>query len=347
MLGKKQEKLLRVISKKGFIALSLCLAATILVFIFSPFIYGSKSIFYAFESSNTALQDIVRFVPNLIKAFTTVVITITCFKLIKLISKLSVRKNNRTITIMCMVLSLLRWIVVIICVLMVLGCFGVDTTTLLASAGILTLVIGLGAQSLVADIIAGFFLVVERAYSVGDIITIDGWRGTVKDIGIRVTKVEDAGGNIKTINNSDVRNVINQTNELSVAKVYLPLDYGESLEKAELVLKDSFLDIANKIPDIVEGPFYKGVSDLKDSSVEMLVVAKCDENNIFQVQRDLTRELYLVFTKNNIKIPFNQMTISYREDEDKKPSKKIEKEASTFVNEQKELTKDLGESHNE
>ena len=62
---------------------------------------------------------------------------------------------------------------------------------------------------------------------------------------------------------------------------------------------------------MVEDPLYKGVSELGSSSVNLLFIAKCKESDIFQVQRDLNRELYLIFNENNINIPFNQMTISY------------------------------------
>ena len=81
--------------------------------------------------------------------------------------------------------------IVIIAAFAILSTWGVNTSTLLASAGVLTLVIGLGAQSLVADVVAGLFIVIEGEYLVGDIVVIDGWRGTVKEIGIRTTKVEE------------------------------------------------------------------------------------------------------------------------------------------------------------
>ena len=85
-------------------------------------------------------------------------------------------------------------------------------------AGVLALIIGLGSQSLVADILAGIFIVFEGEFQVGDIVIIDGWRGEVKEIGIRTTKLVDVGGNIKIVNNSEIKTIINQTQELSLAK---------------------------------------------------------------------------------------------------------------------------------
>ena len=84
----------------------------------------------------------------------------------------------------------------------------------------------LGAQSLIADIIAGLFTIFEGEYQVGDIVVIDGWRGTVEEIGIRSTRVVDSGGNTKIINNSEITTVINQTQHLSVVSTTISIEYG-------------------------------------------------------------------------------------------------------------------------
>ena len=94
---------------------------------------------------------------------------------------------------------------------------GIDSSKLLASAGILSLIIGLGAQSLIKDIIAGIFIVFEGDFRVGDIVTIANYRGTVMDIGLRTTKILGADGNIKIYNNSEISGILNMTQEASYA----------------------------------------------------------------------------------------------------------------------------------
>lgn len=328
-----------------FIAVTVILGG--LAIAFSGYVWGPGSIFYDWMNSisNNVLKEIVGKIPAFITSGLIILAATSIIKIIKIVFKVAFKKNKKMVTIMSLMASLFKWIIIIISALLILKAFGVDTTTLLASAGILTLVIGFGAQSLVADILAGFFLVFEGEYEVGDIISVDGWRGTVRDIGIRVTRIEDVGGNIKTINNSDVKNVINQTHELSVAKVTMPIDYGESLERVEIVLKDNFDKIAKNIPDIVEGPYYKGVSSLGSSSVDLLIIAKCNESNIYQVQRDLIRELYIVFNKNGITVPFQQVVLSQRESENSDASKKMEKIAKDFLEDQKESSKNIGEGN--
>ncbi len=263
-------------------------------------------------TGNKFADGIIARLEEIITSAEIVILAAFVLRLITLFSALGFKRNAKMLTIMSMLTSILKWIVIFIIVMLILSLLGVDTKTLLASAGILTLVIGLGAQSLIADILAGFFLVFEGGYEVGDIVTIDGWRGTVQDIGIRVTRLIDAGGNIKTINNSDVKNVINQTTNLSVAKVYMSIDYSESLERVEKVIADNLKRIQNNVKGIVEIPVYKGVSELGASSVNLLITAKCKEEDIYQVQRDMTRELYLIFNENQINIPFNQVVISNR-----------------------------------
>ena len=90
-----------------------------------------------------------------------------------------------------------------------LAILGVNTTAVLAGIGIVGLILGFGAQSLIEDIITGAFIIFEGQYVNGDIIILDDFRGTVRNIGVRTTTIEDAGGNLKVVNNSDIRNFQN------------------------------------------------------------------------------------------------------------------------------------------
>ena len=219
------------------------------------------------------------------------------------------------------------------------------TTTLLASAGILALVIGLGAQSLIADIIAGIFIVFEGDYQVGDIVVIDGWRGEVKQIGLRRTKIEDAVGNVNIVNNAAISNIINNTQELSVALVTVGTEYNESILRIEEVIEKALPEMKEHIPAIVEGPYYKGVQSLGESSVDIRLVAKCKEEDKYQVERDMNRELKLLFDANGINIPFNQVVLNTRDPNEPDKTQYKPKKASTenFAKEQAELSKDIEE----
>lgn len=333
--------------KKSFIIKSVCfgllIIGVILTYVFYSDIFGENSVFNKALTGNGFVDTLYQKIPALIRTIQTIVIAVLLFMLLRLIMRKLLSKSNRSITIVKLLESFTRWIIAIAALLMVLGAWGVDTGTLLASAGILTLVIGLGAQSLVADIVAGIFIVFEGEYQVGDIVVIDGWRGTVKEIGIRTTQIVDAGGNVKIINNSEIKTIVNQTQELSVAKCTMSIEYGESIPKVELLIRDSLEKVKKDIPAIIEGPFYKGVTELAASSVNLLFVAKCKEEDIYQVQRDLNREFKILFDANNINIPFNQLVISQAVESEAKTTKKMTAEAQDFANEQKELSKHIEE----
>ena len=250
------------------------------------------------------------------------------------------KKGKAMVDLLC---SLIKYVAVIIFVFFVLKTLGVDTNTILAGIGILGLVVGLGAQPLIADIIAGLFIVFEKVFDVGDIIVVDGFRGTVKEIGVRTTQLVDTGGNVKIINNADLKTIINMTNQLSLAVCDMSIEYGESLERVEAILKDRLPDIKAAIPDIKEGPFYKGVAELGDSAVVIRFVAKCEEGAKYQVERDLNRQFKLLFDKYNINIPFPQIVLNQPVNF-KDATEYQQKKAGQFVEEQKELSKGIAES---
>lgn len=278
---------------------------------------------------------------GLLKSIQIIAIALTLAICLHYFAKIIFRsKKGRTIS--RLFVSFLKWAIALCALFFIMDAFGANTTTILASAGVVTLIIGLGSQSLVADILAGIFIVFEGEFQVGDIVIIDGWRGEVKEIGIRTTKLIDAGYNIKIVNNSEIKTIINQTQELSLAKAYVSVSYGVRIEKIEAVIADNLDSFKEKIPAIVEGPFYKGVSELGESGVTLLFVAKCQEDDIYQVQRDMNREIKVMFDNNNIEIPFNQLVVHMGEDADQdKVSKKEIKKAEDFNEEQKELSKDI------
>lgn len=284
-------------------------------------------------------------IPVLINCFIYIVIVYAVCKLIRLIFSAKMQKNNHAKTVFSLLDGFVKYACAIAIIILILKACGVDTTALVASVGVLTLVVGLGAQPLIADIIAGIFIIFEDEYHVGEIVTINDFRGTVMEIGIRSTKLIDAAGNIKIINNSAIGDVINLSRELSLAIVDCDFPYDVPVELVETILKDNFPKIAENIPAIKEGPYYKGVCMFKDSNVTIKIVAKCLEEDRFQVERDLNREYRRLLVENGIDIAYPQVVINYPEEKKYKISKKDKKEAQAFANEQKELSQDMEEQH--
>ena len=337
--------------------------ATILIFAFNTAIFGSNyhkeldangdatgKMIWDYEpmfwNSNTgnAFADyfLEHAIPNTLMTIRIIGVAVTLAIALHYLAKI-VFRSKKGKTISRLLVSFIKWAIGLCAVFFILDAWGAPATATLTGAGVLALIIGLGSQSLVADILAGIFIVFEGEFQVGDIVIIDGWRGEVKEIGIRTTKLIDAGGNVKIVNNSEIKTIINQTQELSLAKAYVSVSYNARIEKIEAVIADNLAKFKEKIPGIQEGPFYKGVSELGESGVSLLFVAKCNEDDIYQVQRDMNREIKIMFDDNGIEIPFNQLVVHMADDEEQAQdlSKKDIKKAENFNEEQKELSKDI------
>lgn len=286
-------------------------------------------------------------IPTIIRSLIYIVIIYSLCKLIRLIFKAQMKKNHRSKTIFTLLDGFTKYACAIIIILLILKSFGVDTTALVASVGVLTLIVGLGAQSLIADIIAGIFIIFENEYNAGEIISVDGFRGTVLEIGIRSTKVIDAAGNIKIINNSNIGDIVNLSRELSLAVVDLDFPYDVPVDLVENILKNNFKLMKENIKGIIDGPFYKGICNYKDSNVTLKIVAQCKEEDRFQVERDLMREYRRILLENNIDMSYQQVVINYAESKDYNSNTKSKKEAEKFMQTQKVLSKDLEEQENQ
>ena len=210
-----------------------------------------------------------------------------------------------------------------------------DVIGIVAGVGILTLIIGLGCQSLIQDVISGMFIVFDDYFAVGDTVIIDGFRGTIIDVGLKTTKLQDFGGNIKSITNSSILTVVNMSRLRSVASVTLSVSYNEDVERVEALIINEIEELKKKIPNIIDGPWYKGIDNITASSIDFLVLAFVSEDNRFQVTRDLKREFYLLFKKNNVQIPYTQVTVN--PEDDKNRQKASPEEVLVALKEQKKL----------
>lgn len=272
-----------------------------------------------------------------------IVFIVAVSKIVRLIFKDIMKKSNRAKTVITLLDGLIKYGTALSLIFLILQAFGVNTKAIWESVGVITLIIGLGAQSLIADIIAGVFIIFEDEYSVGEIVSIDDFRGTVVEIGIRATKILDMAGNIKIMNNSDIKNVVNLSRELSLAVVDCQFPYDVPIEYIEKLLKDNLEQFKEKIPAIVEGPFYKGVSGYEASNIVIKLVAQCSEENRYQIQRDLLREYRQLLTNNGIDISYDQVVINQPTKNEIKATKKIKNEANEFVEEQKSASDGLEE----
>ena len=288
------------------IILLIMLVGTICSYVFHDYIFASDSIFNRGISTSEFLNSLLALVPNIVRAIQVITIILVATSIIIGIINRLFTKTQREITVVKLTSSIIKWVAAIILVIAVLAIWGVDTTALITGAGVLTLIVGLGMQSLISDIVAGLFIVFENEFNVGDIITVDGFRGTVVSIGIRTTQLE-AVGNVKIFNNSEIRGVLNQTVKPSKAKTLIDIEYGDSLARVEEIIKNKLPEI--KIEGVIGEIVYDGVAALGASGVTLQFTADCDENDIFAVQRAMNGRLKVMFDENGIVMPFNQLGV--------------------------------------
>ena len=201
--------------------------------------------------------------------------------------------------------NLVKYVSYIVLILLILTALGVNTTELLAGLGILGLILGLGVTSLIEDIVAGIFIIAERLFDVGDIIVLDGFRGTVVSIGIRSTKIADIGDSIMTVRNSSIGSLVNLTDRMSCAAICIPLAPHENIGHVEEVINAANIgDLADKYADIMEGaPMYLGICNITKKGVqELLFIAACHESKRYDVERAIYHEVKTLFDKNNIEL---------------------------------------------
>ena len=244
-------------------------------------------------------------------------------------------KSRKAKTVSSLIRSLIKYIMVVVMICAILIVWGVDVIGIVAGVGILTLIIGLGCQSLIQDVISGMFIVFDDYFAVGDTVIIDGFRGTIVDVGLKTTKLQDFGGNIKSITNSSILTVVNMSRMRSVASVTLSVSYNEDVERVEALIINEIEELKTKIPNIVDGPWYKGIDAITASSIDFLVLCFVNEDNRFQVTRDLKREFYLLFKKNNVQIPYTQVTVN--PEDSKEREKATPEETLLALQEQKKL----------
>ena len=316
-------KLIKVLTTLFFLALAIT---------FVVFVINSKQIFgYDWlhsEESSTATEINNWFslnLPTILRTLLLVVILLLIIFGLTLIRKIIGTKPKKIATFISIVFSILKWGLVIFVIMRCLWYWGVDVITILAGLGIVALVVGLGCQSLISDVVAGIFLVVENAFEVGDIVVIDGFRGIVKEIGLKATKIEDVGGNVKLIQNSDISTVINLTHVSSLAVTDVCIGYNEDVKKVESLIEKNLDKIIDGIDGILEKPIYQGIDALTDSSVNLRFLTKCKEEDRFNVERRLNRNFLIFLQENDITIPFTQITINESDPNHHKIKEKKEK----------------------
>lgn len=222
-------------------------------------------------------------------------------------------RTHRGGSVLSLLSSLVKYVAGIIIVCQSLSLLGVNVGTIIASVGVLALVVGFSAESLIADVVIGAFMLLENQYNVGDIVEVNGFRGVVTKIGIRTTSITDGGGNVKIINNSEMKNILNRSDNSSKTVCDISIPYETDIETLETRLPALLEEIYRNHTDTMESaPVYLGVQALEASGILLRFVVNVSERNVYSTARILNRDLLLGFRRLGVECPYPQLDVHNR-----------------------------------
>jgi small conductance mechanosensitive channel len=208
--------------------------------------------------------------------------------------------------------------------MMILEVLGISLGPLLATAGIASLAIGFGAQTLVKDVISGIFVLLEDQYAIGDVVETAGVSGTVEAVHLRTTILRDVHGTVHIVPNGDIRVLSNQTKGWSRAVLEVGVSYGEDPDRVITVLETIAEEIEGDEefgPLLLGAPTVPGVQAFGDSSIIIRMMAKTLPLKQWDVARELRRRIKHRFDAEGIEIPYPQRVVWHHGEGDRDPTK--------------------------
>ena len=205
-------------------------------------------------------------------------------------------------TVCRLAFSLLQYVAVLGGIYLIMGFLGFNTSFQLTSVGIISLAISLGSKDIVADILAGIFIIFEGDFQVGDFVDIEDFQGIVQEIGVRSTKVLGLGDNIKIIGNDSIKNVLNMSKMNTWLTVELKIPSDIPLRDVEELLEKELPEIGKRIPEMISGPYYKGVWSIEMGRKILHFSCECLEQHSRVVRRKLNHDVIVLLESNGYKL---------------------------------------------
>ncbi|NMM22698.1 MAG: mechanosensitive ion channel family protein [Phycicoccus sp.] len=216
------------------------------------------------------------------------------------------RSAQRAGTMGAVLKSTSTFVIFTLALLTVMSTFGLPLGPLLASAGVVGVALGFGAQSLVKDFLSGIFMILEDQYGVGDVIDTGEAIGTVEDVTLRVTRLRDASGIVWYIRNGEIVRIGNRSQGWSTAVVDIPVSYSENLDVVLPLIREVLRQIVVGVEwksRLLEEPTVAGVESIAGSVVTVRIFAKCAPNENFSVQREIRERVKVAFDSAGIRAP--------------------------------------------
>jgi len=221
-------------------------------------------------------------------------------------------EEEREKTVSTIIISSFTVTLWLIAALLILTRLGLELGPLLAGASALGFLIGFGAQDLVKDALAGFYIILENQYNVGDVVEIGGVSGTVQKITVRSTVLRDLDGFVHHVANGKAGVATNKTAEFSRVNINLSVDYNSDIDKVEKVINQVGSDMikdAHYKPYMEEAPTFRRISEFTDNAMIIKVVGKTLPGKQWKIAGEFRKRVKIAFDKNGIEIPYPHMVM--------------------------------------
>ncbi len=215
-------------------------------------------------------------------------------------------KMHTLFSVLRTLLTIIIYFIAAVSVMQIL--FDINAASIIAATGVVGVVAGLGAQSIVKDSISGFFILLENQYAVGDLVTVDDFTGYVESVTIRTTVIKDFEGSRLIIPNGNMTRIVNHSRDGKSVLVRVHISYDESVDRAMSVIRGALADAAEDMTDLTGEARLLGVDELGPVSVRLLITARCKTGTQYEVNRELLRRIKNAFDKNGIKMPLQSDT---------------------------------------
>lgn len=232
----------------------------------------------------------------------------------KVVDKIMAKSKNelnrkRKKTVIELIKNIKKYALIIIALIFILDLYGVNVSSLVASLGVASALGALAFQDTFKDIISGAAIIMDNYYIVGDYVKYNGFYGQVIQLGLKSTKIMDFDGQVLTVANRNISEIINLSQKTSSALIEIPTAYEEKTEKVEKVLAEVVEEIKTWPTVDAKDTAYLGITSLGDSSVLYGIRYYCSPGKVAQYKRDALKLIKEKYDENDIKIPYNQLEV--------------------------------------
>lgn len=261
-------------------------------------------------------------IPGAINVFVILVLTLIALRMAKMVStrmlmmfrkrRMDVEFEKRANTLSSVVRYVLNMTIITVSLIMILGELKINIAPVLATAGIVGLAVGFGAQTLVQDVISGFFILLDDQIRVGDVVEIAGKSGLVEKVDLRMTTLRDLSGNVHYVRHGKIDFVTNMTKDFSNFVFDIPVGYHENVDAVVEVIKridDDLRQDPDFKNDIIAPMEVMGLDRFSDSAIIIRARTTTRPSKQWGVAREFNRRLKRAFDEKKIEMPFRSVTV--------------------------------------